>query len=132
MLSERTVTAILLGIAAAGLLAVTGYNLWIAPPAEGLTAIRVEDSSAETASFPELDLPVVPDTEHPLDLNAATAEELDRLPGIGEVLAGRIIQYRTANGPFQSLEELLNVEGIGEKIFSDICDRLEIHSIPSE
>ena len=80
MPSERTVTAILLGIAAAGLLAVTGYNLWIAPPAEGLTAVRLEDSAAGAASFPDLDLPVVPDTEHPLDLNTATAEELDRRP----------------------------------------------------
>ncbi len=132
MPSERTVTAILLGIAAAGLLAVTGYNLWIAPPAEGLTAVRLEDSAAGAASFPDLDLPVVPDTEHPLDLNTATAEELDRLPGIGKVLAGRIVQYRTENGPFQSPEELLNVEGIGEKILSNIRGRLEIHSSPSE
>ena len=49
----------------------------------------------------------------PVDLNAADAEELTALPGIGEVLAGRIVAYREANGPFSSVEELTNVSGIG-------------------
>ncbi len=48
------------------------------------------------------------------DLNAATAEELARLPGIGEVLAGRIVEYRAEHGPLNSVEELMNVRGIGE------------------
>lgn len=50
----------------------------------------------------------------PLDLNRATAQELTTLPGIGEVLAQRIVDYREAHGPFQSVEELIAVEGIGE------------------
>ena len=49
----------------------------------------------------------------PLDLNAATAEALTALPGIGEALAGRIVAYRAENGPFGSVEELTNVSGIG-------------------
>lgn len=49
-----------------------------------------------------------------MDLNAATVEELAQLPGIGEVLAGRIAAYRAENGPFASVEELKNVAGIGE------------------
>ena len=49
----------------------------------------------------------------PLDLNAATAEELTALPGVGEVLAARIVEYREANGPFGSADELTNVSGIG-------------------
>lgn len=51
-----------------------------------------------------------------VDLNTATAEELCTLPGIGEVLAARILAYREAHGPFGSLEELDNVSGIGEKL----------------
>ena len=50
----------------------------------------------------------------PLDLNRATAQELTTLPGIGEVLAQRIVDYREAHGSFQSVEELIAVEGIGE------------------
>lgn len=50
----------------------------------------------------------------PLDLNRATAQELTTLPGIGEVLAQRIVDYREAHGPFRSVDELIAVEGIGE------------------
>lgn len=50
-----------------------------------------------------------------LDINRATAEELERLPGIGGVLARRIIERRTVNGPFRTIDELKAVKGIGEK-----------------
>lgn len=50
----------------------------------------------------------------PLDLNTATAEELTALPGIGETLAGRIVDYRTEHGPFETVEDVMNVSGIGE------------------
>lgn len=48
------------------------------------------------------------------DLNRATVEELAKLPGIGEVLAGRIVAHRAEHGPFASVEALENVEGIGK------------------
>ena len=51
----------------------------------------------------------------PLDLNTATQEELMALPGVGEVLAERILAYRAEHGPFTCVEELGNVSGIGEK-----------------
>ena len=48
-----------------------------------------------------------------INLNAADAETLQRIDGIGEVLSGRIVSYREENGPFLSIEELLHVDGIG-------------------
>ena len=50
-----------------------------------------------------------------LDLNNATAEDLDALPGIGPALAKRIIDYRQAHGPFKKIDDLENVSGIGPK-----------------
>ena len=61
-----------------------------------------------------------------INLNTATLAELDSLPGIGPVLAQRIIDYRETHGPFQSVEELLNVEGIGPSLLEKIRDRIEV------
>ena len=55
-----------------------------------------------------------------IDLNTATAQELELLPGIGPVMAGRIITYREANGPFTSLDDVENVPGIGPKTLESI------------
>ena len=55
-----------------------------------------------------------------LNLNTATLEELIALPGIGEVLANRILTYRAENGPFRTATELMNVSGIGEKTFAGL------------
>lgn len=52
---------------------------------------------------------------HPLDLNTATAGDLQALPGIGPVLAARVIEDRAANGLFQTVEGLRRVRGIGPK-----------------
>jgi competence protein ComEA len=51
----------------------------------------------------------------PLDLNAATPDGLDALPGVGPVLAARIVAWRTAHGRFTSVDELGEVQGIGAK-----------------
>lgn len=60
-----------------------------------------------------------------LDINTATMVQLMELPGIGEVIAERIIAFRTINGPFSTVDQLLNVEGIGtaklEQIETYIC-----------
>ncbi|MGN6300737.1 MAG: ComEA family DNA-binding protein [Angustibacter sp.] len=52
----------------------------------------------------------------PVDLNAATPEQLDALPGIGPVLAGRIVDFRTQHGRFGSVDELGDVSGIGDAL----------------
>ncbi|MFE5871308.1 ComEA family DNA-binding protein [Streptomyces roseifaciens] len=56
----------------------------------------------------------------PLSLNAATAEQLDALPGVGPVLARHILDYRAQHGGFRSVEELRRVNGIGSRRFTDL------------
>ncbi len=60
----------------------------------------------------------------PIPLNTATREELIALPGIGEALSARIIAFREQYGPFESLEELTLVAGIGDKLLAKIRDYL--------
>lgn len=55
-----------------------------------------------------------------LDLNSATEAELDALPGVGPSRAQAIIEHRTKNGPFTSVDELRNVKGIGDKTFAEL------------
>ena len=61
-----------------------------------------------------------------LDINTATVEQLQQLPGIGEKIAKRIVKYREKNGPFSKAEDLLNVEGIGEKKLEKIKPLIEV------
>jgi competence protein ComEA len=61
----------------------------------------------------------------PLDLNTATAEQLDTLPGIGEVTANQIIAYRTAH-PFRSVDDLRQVPGIGDRRFELLKDLVTV------
>ena len=67
--------------------------------------------------------PAAPATEGdvgPLNINTATEAQFDALPGVGPVLAGRIIAYRTAHGQFSSVDQLAEVQGMGEKKFADL------------
>ena len=59
-----------------------------------------------------------------ISLNRATQAELETLPGVGPALAGRMIDWRTANGGFKKKEDLLNVSGIGDKLFAGIKNQV--------
>lgn len=62
----------------------------------------------------------------PININRATAGELDGLPGIGPVLASRIIDYRKANGPFSSVDDLQKVSGIGSAKFAQFKSKVRV------
>lgn len=61
-----------------------------------------------------------------VNLNTATIDQLQTLPGIGPVLAKNIVEFREKNGKFARIEEILNVKGMGEKKFQAIKDRLTV------
>ena len=61
-----------------------------------------------------------------VNLNTATAADLEGLPGIGAKTAARIVEYRQKNGPFKKVEELMNVRGVGEKNFLKLKPQLAV------
>ena len=61
-----------------------------------------------------------------INLNTATADQLDELPGVGPTLSGRIIAYRTEHGGFRSVEELKDVSGIGDARYADLKDLVTV------
>lgn len=65
---------------------------------------------------------VTPQAPPKINLNTASQTELESLPGIGPAIAQRIIEYRTANGTFQSIEDLLPVNGIGPSTLEKLRD----------
>lgn len=89
---------------------------------------RPLDAAAATTVYP-----IVPGS-HPaeksssrqekININTAGAAELDKLPGVGPALAGRIIEYRNANGPFKDGEELKKVKGLGESKYEKLKDKI--------
>ena len=99
-LAEGWLIVVVLGLVGLSVLLV---DLGRRPP--GIVVEPVHSLSAEALATPAPAL---------LDLNAADAKALATLPGIGEELAGRIVEYRTANGPFAAVEDLDGVPGIGE------------------
>jgi competence protein ComEA len=77
-------------------------------PAIGETAAPIVDGSSDAA------------TQGPINLNAATADQLDALPGVGPATATAIVAYRREHGPFASVEQLLEVPGIGPSKLAQI------------
>ena len=83
-------------------------------PVLNATTLELPSSATSTPSAnPDVDL---------IDINTATLEEFDSLPGIGPTTAQKILDYRTTNGPFAAIEDIMNVSGIGPSTFEDIKD----------
>lgn len=61
-----------------------------------------------------------------ININTASADELKQLPGIGDVLANRIIAYREFNGPYQTVDDLTNVEGVSSTLVDSIRDLITV------
>jgi len=61
-----------------------------------------------------------------VNINTASAADLEGLPGIGAKTAARIVEYRQKNGPFKKIEELMNVRGVGEKNFLKLKPQITV------
>jgi competence protein ComEA len=67
-----------------------------------------------------------PASDAPIDLNRANAAELEALPGIGPVLAARIVSHRESHGRFVRIEDLLGVRGVGPRLFARLRSRVHV------
>ena len=71
----------------------------------------------------------IPPEVRRINLNTDPVELLTELPGIGDALAQRIVEYRETNGPFRSAEEIMKVKGIGEKVYHAIADLITVEDM---
>ncbi len=96
-----------------------------AQPLPGVTVSPLpEEASADASVPPEpADEPAV---SFPINVNTASAEELDALPEIGPVTAQRIVEFRLKNGPFAYYEQLMDVSGIGPATYEAIYDYITL------
>ena len=99
-------------------------------------ALPMRQAGVETSlgGLPERQFVTVADVAH-VDINRDSTEDLQRVPGIGPVLAERVIRYRQENGNFSSIRDIQNVKGIGVKRFARLEPYIRIdrkHSSPDE
>ena len=95
-------------------------------PAEESRLEAAEEEAEEPAE--EVTEETEPATVFPLNINTATIPELDELPGIGPVLAQRIVDYREAHGGYKAVEELVKVNGIGDAKLMEILDLITVET----
>jgi len=115
-------------IAAAAVIAMITVGYFLGRTrSEGRIVVETENTpaaqKAETeseAQEPETEAEEKDAGTEKVNINTATAEELTELPGIGEVIAGRIVEYREEYGDFAFIEEIMSVKGIGDAVFKDI------------
>ena len=98
-----------------------------------LTALLVSAIvlSAGSSALAQSDKPATP-AKAAINLNTATIDQLDDLPGIGRSTAQRILEYRQKHGDFQKIEQLMNVKGIGEKSFLKLKPLITVAAKPEK
>lgn len=116
---------VLLGTAILLLAGVILYNVFTVEPEPLNAASDVTTVSSSAVTSTEAATTQAP-AYTKVNINTATAEELETLKGIGPAKARAIVAYRDANGPFSSVEELTNVSGIGEKTLANIIDDITV------
>ncbi len=101
------------------------YNAFYIPDAVSFTQISTDGSQSEELESGQTEKE---EEKNPgkVPINRADETELDTLPGIGPALAKAIVEYREENGGFSSLEELMEVPGIGEKKFAELKDLISL------
>ena len=98
------------------------YQIAPAEETQPEEAEEAEEPAEEAAEETE------PAVVFPLNINTATIPELDQLPGIGPVLAQRIVDYREAHGGYKAVEELVKVNGIGDSKLMEILDLITVET----
>ena len=93
-------------------------------PESSTTASPTPESNTQEANKIAVGAPRSGDTR--ININTASKSELMDLPGVGEVIAGRIIDYRSQNGAFLRVEDIMKVSGIGEKRFEALKDKITV------
>jgi competence protein ComEA len=98
-----------------------------------LIAVQVQAAAQQAASQPRGSRAAAkPAVSGPININVASASDLEALPGIGAKTAARIVEYRQKNGPFKKVEELMNVRGVGEKNFLKLKPQLTVGTVKAD